>query len=96
MSMASEGIATFAAAAGVTPEEALKVLQKNALSKQYDMSVVVKIVETGSGKAYFDNTFAYTGVPYPGIVMIEAALVNLVNELTQVGKAIATGKPPAA
>lgn len=73
----------------------LKEMQKNALSKQYNLTLSLKVEEANGGKKYFDCPLEYSGVPYPFVVLIEAKMVELLQELVQLGKTIATGEPPA-
>jgi len=72
--------------------------QKNALSKQYDVVITMKITESGSNKSFFEGGGNYTGLPYPMVVALEQSLVVLQQQLVELGAAISTGGdsvPPA-
>jgi len=72
--------------------------QKNALAKQYDVVISMKITESGSNKSFFDGGGTYTGLPYPMVVALEQSLVQLQQQLIELGAAISTGGesvPPA-
>jgi len=75
----------------------LEDAQKNALSKQYDVSISMKITESGSNKAFFAGGGDYTGLPYPMVVALEQSLVLLQQQLVELGAVISTGgeTPPA-
>lgn len=81
----------LAASEGTTPKD----LQKNALSKQYNLKVALVITETNNDKKYFDGGIDYTGVPYAFVVAVEAELVKLQEKLIGLGGEIATGGEPA-
>lgn len=76
----------------------IKDLTRNAYSKQYNMSLRLKITED-NGEDFFDSgDMTWAGVPYASVVIMEAALVSLLAQWVEAGKAIATGAvpPPAA
>src|SRR5262245_62883410 len=88
-------VQAVAAAEGVTPEEVLKALQKRATSKQYNMSVIFKITETGtSGKDFYDGSSTWSGVPYAIVVVTEAMMIEMLKKFNELGGAVATGTPP--
>ena len=77
----------------------IKDMQRNALTKQYDVSLRLTVVEADGKKAFYDSgNMTWNGTPYPFVVAIETALVDLLQKLTVAGAEITTGggfTPPA-
>lgn len=69
----------------------LQAISANAKKKQYDLSVTLHIVETGTKKEYFNTVVSYTAIPYGSMVAIEDALLNVLGKLANIGEAIAFG-----
>lgn len=75
--------------------DAIKDAQRNAQSKEYNMSLHFVITETANNKAFFDSgELTWTGVPYGIVVATEKLLVGLLEKFTDLGAVVATGEPP--
>lgn len=89
---ATSNISEFTAAVMAGTGMDIKDMQRNALSKQYDLKLTLTINESANpGKPFFSCPLDYSGVPYPFVVVIEDAMVQLLDKLVQLGKEIATG-----
>lgn len=73
---------------------ALEQAQRNALGKQYNMSIRMVVTETSGNKPFFDSgDVTWSGVPYPIVVITEKALVALLEQFTDLGASVGTGEP---
>ena len=59
--------------------------------KQYNMSLVFKVVETINDKPFFDSSVAWSGVQYAIVVATEAELVKLLDKFVELGGTVAQG-----
>src|SRR5262245_28571484 len=80
-----------------TVEEVLKLLQRNANNKQYNMTLQFTVTEANGEKPFFDSgELKWSGVTYGVVVTTEFLLLKLLGDFNELGQAIAIGKPPAA
>lgn len=66
-------------------------LTRNYIGKRYTLDFGMKVVDEQSGKVIFQAPISYSHVNYAFVVLMETALVELLNKLTQLGQDIATG-----
>lgn len=82
----------MAASEGTT----VSAIAQNAKRKQYDMGITVKITESGTQVGFFDTTVQYTGLPFSNMVIIEHALLEILNKLQALSEEIMIpGRPDA-
>lgn len=78
----------------------IKDMQRNALGKRYNVKLQLVITEANGNNNFFDSgLMTWHDCPYQFAVLMEKALVELLEKLTTAGIEIATGgeaEPPTS
>jgi hypothetical protein len=79
------------ASAGAPP---LDQMHKNALSKQYNISVSVIVTEAVGDKPFWNTAMGWPGSNYGFLVAIQHELKEVVDKALKLGGVVATGEMP--